>query len=171
MKDAKLIPNGELMASEDLAPSATVLCAEARPALRVCYSEVLTNSGYDVTTVASGYKAWKAFQSGNFDLLMIGDQEPRFSPARLVLRIREAGMVQPIIIAASDTEFFTDRHNRWLQVTVLTKPFTPWELTETVGRLICTAHHHGWGEAMTSAEAPHTGESFRRDCRSFGINE
>lgn len=42
--------------------------------------------------------------------------------------------------------FFTDLHNHWLNVTLLRKPFSLVELTETIGGMLCAAHNVGWGQ-------------------------
>ncbi len=148
MKDNQQYKSERRTKEEGFPASARILCADDRPVMRACYAAVLTNAGYDVTTVSNGQEAWDALQSGDFDLLVTDNRMPRLKGEELVLRIRAAGMDQPIIVAASDTEFFTERHNRWLHVTVLEKPFTLHKLSDAVGGLLCSAHRVGWGESL-----------------------
>jgi DNA-binding response OmpR family regulator len=96
--------------------------------------------------VADGQDAWEALGSGSFDLLVTDNRMPHLNGEELVLKTRLAGMTLPIIVAASDLEFFTDLHNHWLNVTLLRKPFSLVELTETIGGMLCAAYNVGWGQ-------------------------
>ena len=139
MKEGKRFKDRNRPGIEGSLTSARILCADDQPALRACYSIALTHSGYSVTTVANGQEAWDALQSSDFDLLITDHEMPLVKGAELVSRVRSAGLEQPIIIATSNTEFFTDPSNRWHRVVLLEKPFGLQELTEAVGRLLRAA--------------------------------
>jgi CheY-like chemotaxis protein len=123
----------------------TILCADDLPALRACYAKVLARTGYDITVVADGQEALETLGSGRFDLVITDMEMPRLDGRGLVLRMRTTGMSHPIIVAASDPEFFDYPDNQWLQVMVLRKPFLIGELTETVKLLLQVPGHHGAG--------------------------
>jgi DNA-binding response OmpR family regulator len=145
-------------APEFSSSAARILCVDRKPALRACYAAALSHSGYDITTVGNNREAWAALQSGDFDLVITDNETPDLNGAELVSRMRAGGMDQPVIIAASRSETFIEPYNRWLLVTVLQKPFRVQELTDAVGRILCGAHHIGWGEALVEEE--HESNSF-----------
>jgi CheY-like chemotaxis protein len=139
--------------------STPVLCADDDPAIRQCFTKALSKAGYSVLTAANGQDAWEALKTGSFDLLITDQQMPRMTGAELVLKARLEGMTLPIIVAASNLEFFSDPRNRWLKVTTLQKPFVLGELTEAVGRILCAAHHVGWGKRRDKGRYEHCNEN------------
>jgi DNA-binding NtrC family response regulator len=121
-------------------PSAKILLADDEPAIRRAASIALSRACYNVTTVADGSAAWKALEMETFDLLITDNQMPGLTGQELVLKVREYGLDLPIIVAASQLEFFLNTDNDWLQVAqLLQKPFGLFKLMEAVERVLCTA--------------------------------
>jgi two-component system, cell cycle sensor histidine kinase and response regulator CckA len=121
-----------------------VLCAEDLLPLRSLYLRVLTRAGYEVTAAADGWQAWTAVESGRVDLVILGDEMRGLSAAELVSKIRLRSTRLPVIVAASDLQFFAEPSNRWLEVVMRQKPFGIGELTETVGRALRNAPETRW---------------------------
>lgn len=104
--------------------------------MREIYTHALTQLGYVVTTVANGQEAWEVLQRRDFDMLITDKEMPKLDGAELVLRMRSAGMSQPILVASSNPAFFNEDASQSLRVSVLQKPFGLGELTDTVSRLL-----------------------------------
>jgi two-component system cell cycle sensor histidine kinase/response regulator CckA len=121
--------------------SAKILLADDEPAIRRAASMALSRAGYNVTTVADGRAAWKTLGMETFDLLITDNQMPRLTGPELVLTVRQHGLDLPIIVAASQLEFFLDTDSDWfLDVHLLQKPFGLLELMDAVERILCGAH-------------------------------
>ena len=75
-----------------------------------------------------------------FDLLITDNQMPGLTGQELVLKVREYGLDLPIIVAASQLEFFLNSDQDRLRVAqLLQKPFGLFKLMETVERVLCPA--------------------------------
>jgi two-component system, chemotaxis family, chemotaxis protein CheY len=121
--------------------SPRILFADDEPEMRRLVSIVLARGGYNVTTVADGQAAWEALETETFDLLVTDNQMPRLTGQKLVLKVREKGLKLPIIVAASQLEFFLNPDNEWLRVAqVLQKPYRLVELIVVVARILCPGH-------------------------------
>ena len=121
--------------------SAKILLADDEPAIRRAASMALSRAGYNVTTAADGHAAWKALEMETFDLLITDNRMPRLTGQELVLTARQHGLDLPIIVAASQLEFFLDTDSEWFQdVQLLQKPFGLVELMDAVERILCVAH-------------------------------
>ena len=103
---------------------ARILFADDDRMVRQCIFEYLTRAGYAVTAVEDGNQAWEKIQSIPYDLLITDQQMPGMTGAELILKARLGGMTLPVIVAASDLEFYTDSCQRYLHVNaLLQKPF------------------------------------------------
>ena len=118
-----------------------ILFADDEPGIRFCCSIALSRAGYNVTTVTDGQEVWKALKTKTFDLLVTDNQMPNLAGQDLVLKMRQHGLKLPIIVAASDLEFFLNPENGWLQVAqLLQKPFDLQQLMEAVTRCVPVGH-------------------------------
>ena len=117
--------------------SAKILFADDEPAIRRVAAMALSRAGYNVTTVANGHAAWKLLEIDTFDLLITDNQMPQMTGEELVFKVREYGLGLPIIVAASQLEFFLNTDNDWLQVAqLLQKPFGLIKLMRAVERVL-----------------------------------
>ncbi len=118
-----------------------ILFADDEPGIRFFSEIALSRAGYTVTTVADGQEAWKALETETFDLLVTDNQMPYLTGQELVLKVRQHGLELPIIVAASDLEFFLNPDNEWLQVAqLLQKPFDLQQLKEAVNCCVPVDH-------------------------------
>ena len=91
--------------------------------------------------MTDGREAWNALKTKTFDLLVTDNQMPNLAGQDLVLKMRQHGLKLPIIVAASDLEFFLNPENGWLQVAqLLQKPFDLQQLMEAVTRCVPVGH-------------------------------
>ena len=105
--------------SETTQPSsrARLLVVDDDPLLRELHATVLRIFGYEVATAADGVDALEQLAEESFDLVLTDRQMPNLDGVSMVLALRSAGSVIPIIMfsgslsheplsAAVDGEFF-----------------------------------------------------------------
>lgn len=69
--------------------------------IRLFFDELLTGSGYEVTTVGTGREALRKLLREHFDLLVADVKMPDINGLELLERIRELGNGIPVIICTS----------------------------------------------------------------------
>lgn len=118
-------------------PSQRILVVEDDAAIRELNAQVLLRSGYQVDAAADGVAGWDALQANSFDLLITDHNMPRLSGLELVKKVRSAHMTVPVILATGVLpKEEIDRHP-WLQLArILLKPFSVYELLETVKEVL-----------------------------------
>lgn len=115
----------------------SILYAEDDPQLRGFSVEILTHSGYAVTSVEDGLQAWAALHSEGYDLLITANNMPRMSGLELAAKTRLEGMKLPIIVASGAVGFLPGTDHHWLRLAArLQKPFASEELLKTVERVL-----------------------------------
>ncbi|MDR3459343.1 MAG: response regulator [Verrucomicrobiae bacterium] len=114
-----------------------ILLAEDDPGIRRACGRALARAGYTVRVAADGQEAWEALEMETFDLLVTDNRMPRLSGQELVLKVRQHSLELPVIVAASDLEFFVNPDNEWLQIAqLLQKPFGLQQLRAAVKRCL-----------------------------------
>jgi DNA-binding response OmpR family regulator len=94
---------------------------------------VLTHAGFRVNTALDGEEGWTALCAAPYDLLITDNDMPRLTGVELVMRLRQAGMTLPVIMASGSLVLgpFTD--SAFLGLTgFLRKPFSIQELVDFV---------------------------------------
>lgn len=78
-----------------------ILVADDEANIRLLLDELLSNEGYQVTTVGSGREALRKMLRDKYDLLITDIKMPDINGLELLERIRELGQGLPVIICTS----------------------------------------------------------------------
>lgn len=128
-----------------LALGQRILVVDDEPLIRQLNSETLANAGFVVDVAEDGVAAWDALQLNNYDLLVTDNQMPRLSGVDLVINIRAAGMILPVMMATGTQPEEEFTQHLWLHpFAVLLKPYSLAELVETV-KTILSSNQAGCG--------------------------
>ena len=110
-----------------------ILVAEDHQTVRNLMFRALASEGFEVNVVNDGEAAWEELHRNQYDLLVTDNEMPRLAGLHLIVRLREAGMNLPVILASgSVSEAVTQTHPQLNIKAVLPKPFNLWEFLETV---------------------------------------
>ena len=114
-----------------------ILVVDDEPLIRLLNTDILEGAGYEVDTAEDGAAAWDALQVSDYDLLVTDNQMPTFSGVDLVLKIREAGMILPVIMATGTPPEEEFSQHPWLYpFAMLLKPYSLAELSGAVKALL-----------------------------------
>ena len=101
--------------------------------LRLLYADALARSDYQVDAVEDGASAWKALRANNYNLLITEHNMPGLTGVELVMKLRSARMVLPVILATGKLPTEALIQNPSLQLAaLLPKPFYIKQLLEMV---------------------------------------
>lgn len=93
----------------------------------------------EVTQASDGNAGWRAFSSGEFDLVLTDWNMPGLSGLELLQAIRQAGHETPVIMVTSEDKRGQVREAAKLGVSdYLCKPFTQQEFWDKIDRFILT---------------------------------
>jgi signal transduction histidine kinase/FixJ family two-component response regulator len=138
---------GMLVAAETVAKMPPVgplrvLLAEDHPVSQLLAGKMLATQGHQVVTVGTGAAAVQAWQSGEFDVILMDNQMPEMGGHEATRRIRDcehsAGRRRTAIIALTASALLTDRE-QFLAAGAddyLAKPFRADELHVAIGRVL-----------------------------------
>jgi DNA-binding response OmpR family regulator len=94
------------------------------PLIRRLNSDVLTTAGYQVDTAADGVAAWDLLELNDYDLLITDHDMPKLKGLELLKKVRNTGMILPVIMATGTLPFEELSRHLWLQpVVTLLKPY------------------------------------------------
>jgi CheY-like chemotaxis protein len=125
-----------------------ILVAEDNPALAGVVRFNLEQAGLHVTLARNGREAWEVLDRGDEVELVLTDQQmPEMNGSELCQKIRQDGRFAklPIImLTAKGLELEVDRLREELGVQdVVSKPFSPRELTKTIQNCVAGAYAAG----------------------------
>lgn len=123
-------------------PPKRILVVNDESDTRQFYCEVLTQSGYQVDTAQDGDAGWQTASRDpdSYDLMITDNNMPKMSGVELVRKLRSARMALPVIMATSAVPPNIDG----LQIAaILTKPFYPNQLVQTVKDVLHAANSAG----------------------------
>jgi CheY-like chemotaxis protein len=121
-------------------PSHRILVVDSDLSIRQLSTRLLGRLGYKVDAAADGETGWQALYAHSYDLLITDNNIPRLSGVGLLERLRSSQMTLPVILASGTLP--TDELNRIRRLQLaatLLKPFTAYELLETVKEVLRAA--------------------------------
>lgn len=110
-----------------------VLLVEDEEPLRWLARKILTDDGYQVTSVENGRQAWELLQTQEFDLLVTDIQMPEMTGNELVERVLRQNRRLPILMLSG----YNPQGSVPEEAGFLAKPFTARQLLDEVAAL----HH------------------------------
>ena len=120
-----------------------VLAVDDSPSTLQILQRCLQSFGFQVRTADSGAAALRALQTGNYDVLITDwNMPPGMDGIELAQRVKQLPMLNPVpkvvlISAFGKAEMHRQRQTQWVD-DLLTKPFQPGELFNTIIRLFIT---------------------------------
>ncbi len=78
-----------------------ILYAEDNATAAMIYTEILEETGYDLTIAKDGNEAWQKYEAGTWDLLLLDMDLPGKDGHELIRLVREKGDQLPIVILSS----------------------------------------------------------------------
>ena len=124
-----------------------ILLADDHPISQLLAGKMLGIQGHQVTTVSTGVAAIEAWQSGEFDVILMDNHMPEMGGVEAVRGIRErevaAGRERTAVIALTASAMVGDRE-RFLAAGAddyLSKPFRAEELHATIQRVVASPGH------------------------------
>ncbi len=110
-----------------------LLVLEDELPVRLFLNEALRMAGHQVCTVANGMEGLRQFLDGeSFDLILSDVQMPQMSGLRFVERVREMGVVIPILMLTASPEMVIELWEKGSIQGVLRKPVDLSELLDEV---------------------------------------
>lgn len=120
-------------------PPRRILVAEDNDDIRRLNREGLVLSGYEVDAAEDGAAAWQSLSTGRYDLLVTDNNMPKLSGVELLVKLRAARMVLPVIMATGNVpKHAAARLPSLHPVIILLKPYAIAELVEAVAALLVT---------------------------------
>lgn len=117
-----------------------VLVVDDDQAVRELASAILVRAGFRVSTAADGEAGWKAILSESFDLVLTDNEMPKLRGVDLIVRLREAGFMLPVILVSGGV---LDEEGALGAVigcgAVMAKPFSGPELVQRIRQFVPAA--------------------------------
>ncbi|MFO1446535.1 MAG: response regulator [Opitutaceae bacterium] len=117
-----------------------VLVVDDDLAVRELASAILVRAGFRVSTAADGEAGWKAILSESFDLVLTDNEMPKLRGVDLIVRLREAGFMLPVILVSGGV---LDEEGALGAVigcgAVMAKPFSGPELVQRIRQFVPAA--------------------------------
>ncbi|MGA2247051.1 MAG: response regulator [Verrucomicrobiota bacterium] len=121
-----------------------ILVVEDEHDRRRLMAQVLIDAGYQVAVAGDGAAAWSAMQVSQYDLLITDQFLPKLSGVELLMKIHEARMTLPVIMATAFLPTWGFALHTWLQpVKMLLKPYSFQKLLATVKNILRTTVSDG----------------------------
>ncbi|MBL9204798.1 MAG: response regulator [Opitutaceae bacterium] len=122
-----------------LAP-AHILVVDDDQAVRDLASAILVRAGFRISTAADGEAGWQAILSESFDLVLTDNEMPRLRGVDLIVRLRKAGFMLPVILVSGGV---LDEEGGLGAIigcgTVMAKPFSGPELVQRIRQFVPVA--------------------------------
>jgi twitching motility two-component system response regulator PilH len=116
-----------------------ILVVDDSQTIRALYTELLTQSGFEIRSARDGIEAWEKVERYSPDLILMDIVMPRMNGYELCRKLRETPTTQdiPIIMVSSKDQEF-DRYWGLKQGAnaYITRPCRPDELVRTVNELL-----------------------------------
>ncbi|MGD0812220.1 MAG: response regulator [Verrucomicrobiota bacterium] len=121
-------------------PAPRILVVDDEPCVRKLNAQMLLDSGYHVDAVEDGAAAWDALQVNRYDLLVTDNNMPKVSGVELIMKLHEARIAVPVILATASLPEEEFNRRPWLRpAATLVKPYTFAEFLGTVQSVLCGA--------------------------------
>ena len=129
--------NGPLPGEESANALRRILVIDDNHDIRQLSFDVLTDAGYCVEAVEDGVAGLKVIQAARYDLVVTDHKLLRMTGMEMIEKIRAAGVVIPVIIAARHLPTQEVARKGWLKpIILLQRPFSNDELLGTVGKAL-----------------------------------
>lgn len=123
--------------SPETRSSQRILIVEDDVEVRQLNEEWLSTEGYQVDTAPDGEAGWEAVQHHNYDLMVTDNSMPKITGLKLIMRLRSAGMLLPVILASGGLPEKSLNWNEELQVAAtLAKPYSRASLLDAVSKVL-----------------------------------
>ena len=120
-----------------LNPHYRILVVDDDDDIRRLNTEVPACSGYKVDAAADGAVAWDTLKLNSYDLLLTDHDMPKVTGVELLIKLRAARMVLPVIMVSGIIPTEKLKQHPWLQIdATLLKPYTSDELLATVRKVL-----------------------------------
>jgi DNA-binding response OmpR family regulator len=130
---------GHFLNSPEISSERYILVADDDEGIRQLLFSTLTAAGYRVGTALDGIHAWEALHRKHYDLLITDNDMPNLTGLELIKRIRNAGLILPIMMVSGAFSVESERKNKRLQITaIVRKPFGIPELCYTVREVLAS---------------------------------
>ncbi|MHC4176558.1 MAG: response regulator [Planctomycetota bacterium] len=120
-----------------------ILVAEDNPAMGIVIRHSLRQAGFEVTLARCGQTAWESLREHDFDLFVCDYLMPGMTGGELCQRMREdsrLARMPVVLLTAKALELDTTLYAEELSVNaIISKPFSPQELTRTIENLLVVA--------------------------------
>jgi len=120
-------------------PKRILLCDDEIHILRAAEFK-LKRAGFDVQVAGDGQEAWELIEAQPPDILVTDYQMPRMDGFQLTQRVRENPDLEDLPILMLTAKGFEISHEelaqKWNVRGVITKPFSPRELLQTVQKIL-----------------------------------
>ena len=120
-------------------PKRILLCDDEIHILRAAEFK-LKRAGFDVRVASDGQEAWELIEAQPPDILVTDYQMPRMDGFQLTQRVRENPDLEDLPILMLTAKGFEISHEelaqKWNVRGVITKPFSPRELLQTVQKIL-----------------------------------
>ena len=114
-----------------------ILCVEDNLAVRKFIDLVLSTAGHTVDLAADGREGLQKFTEGRYDVVLTDQAMPQMSGEEMIRGVKHIDPDVPIVMVTGFGDMM--KSEGWMPTGVdvlLTKPFTPLELSEAVGTVI-----------------------------------
>jgi len=112
---------------------AKILIVDDEPALRLLYSDELSEEGYEVVTAANGTEAAKQLGAGDIDLVILDIQLKQESGLDMLQKIVQEKKELPVILCSA-YNCYKDDFSSWLADAYIVKSSDLSELKHEVSR-------------------------------------
>jgi DNA-binding response OmpR family regulator len=134
-----ILHRGDFLNSPEKSSARYILVAEDDEGIRQLLFSTLIDAGYRVGTAPDGMQAWEALHRKHYDLLITDNDMPNLTGLELIKRIRNAGLILPIMMVSGAFSVESERKNKRLQITaIVRKPFGIPELCYTVREVLAS---------------------------------
>jgi CheY-like chemotaxis protein len=114
-----------------------ILLVEDERIIRQRSTRTLLGAGYHVDAVGDAQSGWEAIQERSYDLLITDNRMAGLSGSELVLKLRSAQIMLPVIFASGGIiPEHVAAESQMQPVSALPKPFTPDELLALVAEVL-----------------------------------
>jgi CheY-like chemotaxis protein len=98
---------------------------------------LLAGCGYGVEAVKDGAAGWQAIRSKSYDLVITDNRMPKMTGVEMIEKVRSACMTIPVIMATTFLPMHEFARKPWLKPdAMLQRPYSKWELLETVKNIL-----------------------------------
>jgi CheY-like chemotaxis protein len=130
-----------------------ILVVDDNPEIREYIAKLASREGFVVDTAGDGEEGWRSVCSMGYELVITDHQMPKLTGLSLIRRLREVSINAPcILISSSPPEPELAIAKLIDPGAVMTKPFKPRDLMETVYSLLRSGASPGTREAWESCE-------------------